>query len=98
MNRQLPGGRPDWSGCTTAEGLKRAAASTANSWVNHAPTRLRRSSDRSAASGIRCAICCVVRHQHARQVTVARRVAVTDLFQGRSDLVVGQREDPRQHP
>ena len=40
----------------------------------------------------------VVRHQHARQVTVARRVAVTDLFQGRSDLVVGQREDPRQHP
>jgi len=40
----------------------------------------------------------VVRHQHARQVTVARRVAVTDLFQGRSDLVVGQREDPREHP
>ena len=57
MNRQLPGETPDWSGCATAEGLNRAAASTANSWVNQAPTRLRRSSDsrRPRVSGARSA-------------------------------------------
>ena len=36
-NRHRPGARPDWSGCTTADGLNRAAASTEYSWVNQAP-------------------------------------------------------------
>ena len=95
-NRQLPAAMPDWSGWATAEGLNSAAASTANSWVNQAPTRLRRSSDRWAASGIRCAICRSA-PQHTRQVAVAARVSGTDPLQGRSDVVVGQRQDPRQH-
>ena len=29
----LPGATPDWSGCSTIDGLNRAAASTAYSWL-----------------------------------------------------------------
>ena len=97
-NRHCPGSRPVWSGCATADGLNRAAASTEYSWVNQAPTRLRRSSDSVGVVGYPVRDPRVVRHQHARQVPVARRVAVTHPLQRRADLVLGQREDPRQHP
>ena len=40
----------------------------------------------------------VVRQQHAGQVAVPAPVAITHAPQGRADLVLGQREDPRQDP
>ena len=97
-NRHCPGSRPDWSGCTTADGLNRAAASTEYSWVNQAPTRLRRSSDSVDVVGYPVRDPRVVRQQHARQVPVPAEVAVTHALQRRADLVLGQREDPRQDP
>ena len=97
-NRARPGSRPDWSGWATADGLKRAAASTEYSWVNQAP-------DKTAA---RVGQHDVVRYpvgdprvvglQHTRQVAVPRGVAVTHAAQDRTDLVLGQREDPPQYP
>ena len=67
--------RPDWSGCATAEGLNRAAASTANSWVNQAPDEAAAFVRELGGLGYPVRDLRVVRHQHTRQVTVARRVA-----------------------
>ena len=50
--RSAPGGVPDWSGAATTEGLHNAAASTAYSWVNVAPSSNHCSSD-SAVPGAR---------------------------------------------
>ncbi len=39
MKRSEPGGRSDWSGCGTIEGLNSAAASSEYSWVKYAPSK-----------------------------------------------------------
>ncbi len=69
MTNRSPSDAGPCTGCGTIEGLKSAAASTAISRVKYAPMSSRRSADRSATSGTRCAIAAkLVRSTASRSV------------------------------
>ncbi len=53
-NLIAPGGRPDWSGCGTIDGLRSPAPSTVSSWVKQAPMSRRTGAETPSGSTSRC--------------------------------------------